>query len=125
MLGLLWIPASLSAQTVTVGQGFSASFTHDGLNTAGYRLYLDNQPILDVPVSVLQSGSATLRVPAVSVRGPHTLIASAYNADGETKTAPLAFDAKLPAPNPPTTFTIVVQVAEDGSVSLKLLPLAQ
>lgn len=111
----------VSAQTpVIVGQAFAVTFAHTGTNTTGYRVYLDTTLIADVPLSVLQSGTASVPVAGgVSARGPHVLLVSAYNADRETKSDPLSFSAVLPAPDAPSQPAIVITIAlnADGTIS--------
>lgn len=121
-LGLISLLAtSAAAQTqVIVGQPFAATFTHNGANTTGYRVKVDGTIIADVAVSVLQSGSASIAVPAgLGTRGAHRLTVSAYNPDAETPSLPLDVIAVLPAPDAPSQPSIVLKIAlnSDGTIS--------
>lgn len=112
--------AAQAPQSVIVGQSFAVAFSHDGVNATGYRVYLDATTIADVPLSVLQSGAASIPVPrGVSGRGSHSLVVSAYNADAESKSPALAFTAVLPTPTPPSQPSIVITLAlnADGTIS--------
>jgi hypothetical protein len=127
---LLLTAASASAQTTTVevNQPFRAVFTHDGVNTTGYRVFVDNVQVgPDAPASALTAGSVSLAVPSgVSMAGTHTLQAAAFNASGETKSAALTFTVTDPPPPPPPTepsvptidITVTVAARPDGTLEL-------
>lgn len=118
---LVWAaPAGAQGQTVPAGVALRASMNHDGVNTVGYRLYLDGKVLLELPVASLANNTITFNIPPVA-RGAHTLAASAYNADHETMSASLPFEARSPAPAPPgnLTLTVVLTVAEDGTLKLR------
>lgn len=127
---LLLTAASASAQTtsVEVNQPFRAVFTHDGVNTTGYRVYVDGVQVgPDAPVTVLAGGSVSLAVPSgVPAAGTHTLQAAAFNAAGETKSAALTFTVTDPPPPPPPSepgvpsidVTVTVAVRPDGTLHL-------
>lgn len=109
--------------SVTVGQSFRLNWNHPGANAIGFRVYLDNQLLTEVPVSSLSAGGTGFSVPATAVttRGAHVLAVSAYNADQESGRATLDFTAKLPPPADPTNLNITLAVAlnSDGTVSLR------
>lgn len=111
---VLW-PVPSHAQTptapiVTANQPFQVLLDHDGLHTLGYRLYLDEvQTGPDIPVSSLVNGVLTIPVASVP-RGAHSVRVSAFNADHEVSSLPLAFEAKDPAPNAPTNLRIQVTI---------------
>jgi hypothetical protein len=117
------LPAWAQPSSVTVGQSFRATWTHNGTNTIGYRVYLDNQLVTEVPVSSLSGGGTGFNIPATAVttRGAHVLAVSAYNADQESNRVTLDFTAKLPPPADPTNLNITLSVAlnSDGTVSLR------
>lgn len=124
----VWLCMMLSASgvsgqtnTATVGEGFAITFTHDGQNTAGYRVYLDNVQIQDLPLSALAAGTARTQPITVTTRGAHTVEVSAYNADRESARAALAFTASLPTPTSPGNLQIVITMAlnPDGSISVR------
>lgn len=112
--------------TVEVGKTFQVSFNHDGLSITGggFRLYVDDVKLADIPLTSLQTGSVTVTAPAVTGRGNHVLAATAFNPDRESVKTTLAFIAQMAAPNPPTNLKIVVTVAlnQDGTVSLTWVP---
>jgi hypothetical protein len=130
LMGLLALAGPASAQTpdtVPAHQSFSVEFTHDGLNTTGYRVFVDGVKVgSDLPLSALTAGKVTASVAGVP-RGAHTVQVSAFNLDAEAKSAALPFTAVDPTPATPTNLTIklVVQIAGDGSVTLKLAEVAQ
>jgi hypothetical protein len=128
----LVLAGPVSAQTppqpvVPANTPITLEFTHDGLNTTGYRRFVDGLPVgSDLPLSALTAGKVTASIPGVP-RGPHTVQVSAFNLDAEAKSAALPFTAVDPTPATPTNLTIklVVQIAADGSVTLKLAEVAQ
>lgn len=131
ILVIACLPTPAAAQTpcssncvLAVGESFSAVADHDGANTVGYRLYIDNVKVgTDVPLASLQAGSVTVAALVAPARGSHTLQISAYNADFESKSDPFAFTTKLPPPGKPGNLRLLfaVVVADDGSVSFKFV----
>jgi hypothetical protein len=130
LLLVLLCASAVSAQTtctanctVRVGEPFVALFDPptSGGQHAGFRLFIDNAKVgNDLPAS---PGTTTINGVTIATRGAHTLQVSAFNADGETKTAALSISAVLPPPGAPTNLRIQVAftVASDGSISVKLL----
>lgn len=111
--------AAVAQEPVDVGVPFRVVATHDGVNTSGYRVYVDGAQVgKDVPVSALANGTITQDVPG-QVRGPHALVVGAFNADAESRSAPLAIVALVPPPRAPTNLqiTIAVTIGADGSVT--------
>jgi hypothetical protein len=102
--------ASAQTPTVPTGATYQVQATHDGINTVGYRLYVDAVQVVDVPVSVLAAGKVTITAPALTTRGAHTVVMSAYNADNESKSVPFAFTGVLPAPGAPGNITIIINI---------------
>ena len=125
----LWTP-NVQAQTtcaapctLTVGQTFTLTATHDGKDTTGYRVYLDGTNVgSDVSLTALSSGAVTVASLVAPARGAHNLQLGAFNLDNETKSDPLPFTTKSPAPSKPggTQILIAVTVAEDGSLQFKV-----
>lgn len=116
---MLLFSSTVHAQaSVPAGQPLTARFMHDGQNTSGYRFVLDGAPLPDLPATVLQGGSVTQTLAALSV-GTHTLAACAFNAAGASCTPDLAVNAFGP-PNAPTNLTVTLQIAinSDGTVTL-------
>lgn len=108
--------------TVTVGQAFQVLADHDGANTAGFRLYLDGVKVgTDLPVSI-NAGVFSANVPAQTVRGDHTLVLGAFNADGEARSDPLVFKVVLPSPVKPGNLRLVIvaTTTADGKITLEL-----
>lgn len=113
--------------TIDVGKSFSFAADHDGVNTTGYRVYLDGVKTgPDLLVSALQAGAITVTLTAPA-RGSHALQLAAFNLDQETKSAPLTLVTRSPAPTAPTNLriTIVAQIARDGSVSFKIVDVTE
>lgn len=103
---------------VTAGVALKLAFEHDGLNTTGYRYYVDGVKVgADIPLSALVSGTATFDAPALA-RGPHVLGVTAFNQDSESAPFALAVIAKLPAPNAPKNLkqVITITIARDGTM---------
>jgi hypothetical protein len=120
--------AQTAPPTVTVGQGFKIAADHDGVNTAGYRLYVDSAKVgVDIPLTALAAGTVTVDVPAIATRGAHALQLAAYNADAETKSDPVAFQAVLASPSKPKNIRLIVilAMAADGSVSFRVVDAAE
>lgn len=115
-IGLLAIASLAQAQTpappaVTVGQVYQVQASHDGINAAGYRLYVDTVQVADVPAAQLVAGKITLTAPPITTRGSHTVTVSAYNLDKETQSDPLVFSGFLPAPGKPGGVTIIINIS--------------
>lgn len=124
---ILLCASAAFAQTpqVEVGKPFKALFDSTPSSLiSGYRLYLCPGTVADcptklgadIPTSALQAGTVSVDVAALATRGPYTLQASAFNADKESKSAPLSFQAVLqspPAPSQPR-LVIVASVGADG-----------
>lgn len=136
LLLLLLLPASVSAQTVPqvpTNTPYQGIFTHDGTGVtglvgSGYRCYADAIKVgADLPPSARQAnGDITCSFPALTVLGPHTFQASAFNAGGETKSVALTFTVFQPPPPIPTNLRILVAgqlVRSDGTTAPILLSL--
>lgn len=131
LMGLLfwYSPANAQTPSVQTNQPFRVQATHDGANTELYRLYVDGVQVgPDVPVSQALSGTTvTLPHAGLSQRGGHTVQIAALNSDHpEVRSAPLAFDVKMPPPNAPTgvvlvTVQMAIQFHADGSASVARL----
>lgn len=123
VLLLCGLSAPLYGQTstVTVGQAFTLAWDHDGQNTAGYRLFLDNVQVAEIPVSALTAGTARATNLTVATRGTHLFEVAAYNADRESTRAGLTVTGVLPTPSTPTNLQIVITMAlnPDGSISVR------
>lgn len=97
-----------SLLTVLVNTVFSVAFTHDGVATDGYRLYLDDVLMTTVPVSARSVGGEVVFVNLrVTTCAPHTVQASAFNAIGETRSVVLAFVGTGCPPAAPVGLRIV------------------
>lgn len=124
------------AQTVDVPAGAPLTLLadHDGVNTAGYGVYLCSGVVADcatrlgtsLPAAARVNGVVTVPIPA-QVRGTYTIQLGAFNADNLiTKSAALTFRAVAALPNPPTNLRIVaVSQSADGKQQLELLDVAQ
>jgi len=132
---LLVSGSSVSAQTpctanctVTVNKPFQVLFeapTTGGAAT-GFRVYLDGAKLgADIPAS---AGTVTVNGVLVATAGAHTLEVSAFNAIGEgAKTQPLTLTASQGVPGTPGNLRIqvVFTVAQDGSISVRVVGVEQ
>src|SRR5688500_7177293 len=109
-LGFVLYATASSAQTVcpnpcvlTIGQSFTVIADHaPSPNVEGYRVYLNNvKQGADLPVSALQNGSLTVSSLVAATRGPQSIQIAAFNADAETRSDPVTFSVRLPAPTKP------------------------
>lgn len=128
LLALAALASVASAQTpeVIAGTPITLKADHDGVNTDGYRVFIDGTQVAQVTkATALAAGVVTITVQAGVSRGAHSVEMAAYNADQATRSAPLAFTAKLPAPGPFNNLRFVVaSQAADGSMQMHLLDLA-
>lgn len=109
---------------LTAGVPFTAAATHDGLNTTGYRVYIDTVKVgADLPLTALQSGTVTFGPFVAPARGTHTIQLSAFNPDIETKGDLFTFTTVLPAPAKPGPLRLIftVTLAEDGTIKFQFL----
>jgi len=103
-------PYSAPAQsaTVTAGKAFKVVALHDGVDTVGYRVYVDGVKVgADVGAAALVGGSVTLDVPAIAAQGAHTIQVAAFNGGGEARSPALAFSVVPTVPNAPTGLRII------------------
>lgn len=109
---LFLLSTSLNAQTnIPQNVPYTVSFQHDGVFVQGYRLYVDDILVDTVPITFMpQSGIVRLDAPAVSILGPHTIVASAFNLSGEIKSDPITVTIVPPLPEKPMNLTITVTV---------------
>jgi hypothetical protein len=131
LVGLCLCASPLFAQTpcpspctLTVGQTYAVTASHDGLNVTGYRVYLDGAKLgADLPITALQSGTVTVAALTAPARGAHSLQLAAFNEDAETKSDPYAFTVKKAAPAKPGPVQLLlsITVAEDGTVTFKMV----
>jgi hypothetical protein len=130
LFALLLSAQPVLAQTapvpVPLQKPMTAVFTHDGIGTDGYRLYLDGKAQPDVPASARANGEVSLAIPALTVGGLHTVDAVAFNAFGESAKASVQLYAGVPSAPGPLTITIVTTttaIAEpqpDGSLKVRI-----
>ena len=116
---LLLLPLTASAQVpvdVVAGVVLTGEFDHDGANTTGYRLFVDNNKSgADLPMTARNAaGVVTFTVPALT-RGAHTIALSAFNQDAESARAAVSVQAKLPTPGTPKGLRIVLKVTTSAS----------
>lgn len=114
---------------VKTGGSYSLSFTHDGQNATGYRLYLrqassatDAKVGNDILLSALQNGAVVVPLTAPATSGEYLITASAFNSVAETKSQPYSFKV-LAAPNAPGNLRIylVVSLAADGTAQFRIV----
>lgn len=126
LAALLTLPAAAAAQTPTVEVGKAYKVSWDspgGPLITGFRLYVCPGTVTDcatkvgadIPVSVLQAGSVTVDVTAIAQRGNYTVQASAFNADKEAKSPPLAYQALLALPPAPGLPRIAIIATPDAN----------
>lgn len=112
-----------AAPEVVAGAPYRVAADHNGVDTIGYRVYVDNVKVgNDLPLAALVAGVVTsVDLPGVA-RGAHTIQVAAYNEDNEVKSDPLSFTAKKKAPGKPTNTRIVLvaNVASNGSVTFSV-----
>jgi hypothetical protein len=127
LLALLVLPGSAIAQTtVPLNRALTAVFTHNGVATQGYRVYLDGQKQGPDQSQTPVNGEIRLPVPAITTPGAHLLEVSAFNDIGESAKAPLQLFAGPPtAPTGPrieiTTITTGTLLANpDGTLRVEV-----
>jgi hypothetical protein len=133
LLALAALVSLASAQTpppvptVVPGVRFSVQGDHDGTNTTHYRLFIDGAQVgSDVAkATALVGGVVTLQSPVNGVaRGSHSVQIEAVNPDNVTRSLPLMFEAKYPAPTAPGGIRfVVVTTTADGTPQMQLLDL--
>lgn len=132
-LAVVLLPLSVQAQTQTVlsvevNKPFQLQAEHDGLSTAGYRVYVDGVKVgPDVTSGAQTAGVVTLPVAAVTARGDHTIQVAAYNADSEAKSDPVTLRVASATPNKPKNLRIVIvgTVSSNGLMTFELQELSQ
>lgn len=130
LIALFWLLSFVVAEAqpaiIRLGQNPILTWTHDGLHALGYRIYIDDVRVAEIPLSTLVSGSARHTLPAstVTTRGLHTAGVAAYNADEEGQRVTISFEARNPAPSPPGNLQFVITVAlnDDGTMTFRWTP---
>jgi hypothetical protein len=74
---------TISPCHVRSGKAFSVSANHNGVNTTGYRLYMNSVVYLTQPVSALQNGVVTFAFPSIN-RGTYSATITAVGDGGES-----------------------------------------
>lgn len=130
LCGMVGTQASAQTQPVEyvpLNTPVTAVFTHPGVGTTGYRVYVDNVQVgPDVPVSALVNGEIRMPVPGIATGGAHTLEAAAFNANGERRSTPLSLFVGLPVQPSGlrieivTKTTAVVEPQSDGTMKLRI-----
>lgn len=103
---------------LTVGQTYSLLADHDGVDTTGYRVFVDNVKIgTDLSMNALLSGVATVSGLVAPARGPHAIQLAAFNEDWEVKSDPFPFTVKKKSPSKPgsSRITVTAQIV-DGKI---------
>jgi hypothetical protein len=112
---------------VGINRPFTVAADHNGVDTTGYRIYLDNSstPAADIPVSQRVGGVITSPALTVTARGTHTVQVAAYNQDGEARSAALTFVAQGTPPTAPAGLRVqvVATVADSGKVDFTIVGL--
>lgn len=112
---LFLFPVLSYAQDPTIveqGKELTISFDHSGANTTEYQVLVDNNttPVAVQPVSVLQNGHASFKIPGLA-RGNHVLTVIAANPDNTSD--PMAMESQVNAkaeyatPDNPTGVKVV------------------
>lgn len=114
-LGLAGV-ASAQDAIVRVGNPVTIEATHDGAYTAGYRLVMDGQAVLDVPRADAVAGPDTIRFSRESFSaadiGAHTVRVVAYNQHGEETTSEtVPFEVRDQIPGAPSGVTISITIS--------------
>lgn len=136
---LLLLAAPASAQStacpdpplacdVRAGQAIALSFTHPGTNVQGFRIRLASEggsPVQvgsDIALTAIVNGGVTVPLTAPTVAGVYLLTASAYNAAGETSSAPYRFSVQVPPVAPGgLKLYLSITVAQDGTVQFRVV----
>ena len=113
---------------VKAGQSVALSFTHPGTNVQGFRIYLSSEggsPVKvgsDIAMSAILNGGVTVPLTAPATAGVYQLTASAYNAAGETSSAPYRFSVLVPPVAPGgLKLYLSITVASDGTVQFRVV----
>lgn len=85
---------------------FTVSADHDGVETTGYRLYVDGSQVQEKPASALSAGVITFADSDGLPKGSYDLEVAAFNEDGETKSLPLTLIVMGKAPTAPINLHI-------------------
>jgi hypothetical protein len=108
---------------MTVGQVYTLQADHDGVDTTGYRVYLDGLKTgADLSMNALTSGVVTVSSLIAPARGAHTIQLAAFNEDNEAKSDPLSFTTKRKAPGKPggTRIVITAQLV-NGEIKVQMV----
>ena len=113
---------------VKANQSIALSFTHPGTNADGFRIFLASQggsPVKvgnDIALTAIQNGGVLIPLVAPAVAGNYELTASAFNAAGETSSAPYKFSVQVPpvAPGNLKLF-LSITVAQDGTLQFRVV----
>lgn len=102
--------------TVEAGKAFSLLADYsaaDAANVVGFQLYVDGNAVRTLMVAqAWANGLITVPAITITVLGPHTLALSAFNATGDTMSAPLSISVVSPTtppskPSPATNLRII------------------
>jgi predicted phage tail protein len=86
-------------------QPFRVLAKHDGAETDGYRLYINDTQIAELPVSALANGVIEFTHDGLP-KGQYVLHVSAFNADGESFSTPHILQVTGTAPAAPVSVEI-------------------
>ena len=112
LLVLIAIPVSAQSIPLPTPATTRLAFTHDGLNTDGYKLQVDNDPRTVVTVSPLEGVPGDLVTPFPALTpGSHTLTIFAYKAGVDVFGTPVLTVTMFVVPNPPTNFRLIAMRA--------------
>jgi hypothetical protein len=108
------------------GKAYQLAADIDPANVTAVRFYIDGVQVgADVPISALVNGSISSPSELTSTLKPgvHIFEVAAVNPDHVVKGAPLSVEVGFTAPNAPTNLrlVLVVQVAADGTVTVKVV----
>jgi hypothetical protein len=123
-LVLIGFPAYAQTPTVPANTPFTVVADHDGLNTTGYRCYIDGVRVgSDLPASARVNGKVTCPMPGQATGSHSAIIAALNGASVETRSPSLSFNSVTPPPTPPnapSNLQIILQVAvsPDGTATL-------
>jgi hypothetical protein len=85
---------------------FTVQADHAGVDTVGYRLYVDGAMAQEKPVAALVSGVISFADADGLPKGSYSLEVSAFNDDGETKSEALTLVVTGTAPGAPVNLRI-------------------
>src|SRR5688500_7822636 len=105
------VVCNTSPCVVQMNKPFTAMADHDGVDTTGYRLYVNGQMMQDQPVTILANGVLTFQPVTLTVHGSFTIFVEAYGPGGATSGTALGLLVQPGKPKAPVN----TRVSQGGS----------